>query len=85
MPASKDSHGRNLIRPATARTLWVVLAVIAAATVGADLLIDHHGKFGIDGTIGFYAWYGLLVVIALIVLSGLLGVFLARPDDYYDH
>ncbi|MCB1501959.1 MAG: hypothetical protein KDK07_19605 [Bauldia sp.] len=84
MPASKDSHDRNAARFAGARAVWIVFVVIAAATLAVDLLIDHHGKFGVDGSIGFYAWYGLLVAIALTILSRLLGALLARPEDYYD-
>ena len=66
------------------RALWAALFLLAAAAVVADFFIEHHGKFGIDGSIGFYAWYGMLVAIGLIVLSRLLGYFLARPEDYYD-
>jgi hypothetical protein len=84
MPASKDSHGQAASRFASAGTVWVVFGLIAAATLAADLVIEHHGKFGVDGTIGFYAWYGILVAVGLVVLVRLTGVFLARPEDYYD-
>jgi len=85
MPAPKDSHGGEVIGPTSFSPLWIAFVVIAGAAVVAGLVIDHHGKFGIDGAIGFYAWYGILTVVALLALSRLLGVLLGRPGDYYDH
>ncbi len=73
-----------LVRPTTIRVLWIVFIAILAGTVLADFFIDHHGVFGVDGTIGFYAWYGFLSCVVLVFGSRLLGVFLKRPDDYYD-
>jgi len=81
-PNTNDDHW--LVRPRTIRLLWVIFVVILAATVLADLFIDHHATFGIDGTIGFYAWYGFLSCVVLVFLSLALGLFLKRPDDYYD-
>ena len=67
MPSPKDREDHWLVRPRTIRSLWIVFIVILAATVLADLFIDHHGKFGIDGTIGFYAWYGFLSCVCLVL------------------
>lgn len=64
--------------------LWVVFIAVLALTVIADFFIEHHASFGIDGTIGFYAWYGFLSCVVLVAVSKGLGVFLKRPDDYYD-
>ncbi|MCB1495185.1 MAG: hypothetical protein KDJ86_05315 [Bauldia sp.] len=73
-----------LVRPSTIRLLWVVFIVILALTVVADFLIDHHATFGIDGTIGFYAWYGFVSCVVLVVGAKGLGVLLKRKDTYYD-
>ena len=81
MPGSDDDYW--LVRPSTIRLLWIVFMVILALTVLADLFIDHHGDFGIDGTIGFYAWYGFLSCVVLVIGSKGLGVLLKRKDDYY--
>ena len=66
MPPSKDKEDYWLVRPRTIRMLWIVFIVILAATVLADFFIDHHGEFGIDGTIGFYAWYGFLSCVVCL-------------------
>jgi hypothetical protein len=78
----KDDHW--LARPKTIRTLWVVFIAILAATVLADLFIEHHAAFWIDGTFGFGAWFGFLSCVVLIVGAKLLGFGLKRPDTYYD-
>jgi len=80
---SADGKDYWLARPSTIRLLWVVFIVILALTVLADLFIDHHGDFGIDGTIGFYAWYGFVSCVVLVIGSKALGVLLKRKDDYY--
>jgi hypothetical protein len=84
MSAQKPSDDYWLARPSTIRLLWVVFAVVLAATILADLFIDHHGAFGIDGTIGFYAWYGFASCVVLVAAAKALGVFLKRPEDFYD-
>lgn len=78
----KDDHW--LARPATIRGLWVAFVAVLAATVLADLVFAPHGEFGVDGTIGFYAWYGFLSCVALIFGALGLGFWLKRRDDFYD-
>lgn len=73
-----------LTRPDTIRRLWIVFIVILVATVLADLAVEHHPMFGIDGTFGFGAWYGFASCAILIGIAKALGVFLKRPDSYYD-
>ena len=82
-PSNQDDHW--LVRPSTIRLLWIVFIVVLALTVLADFFVDHHGKFGIDGTIGFYAWYGFLSCVVLVFGAKALGVFLKRKDTYYDN
>lgn len=72
-----------LVRPGTIRLLWVVFIAILALTVMADFVVHPHGEFGIDGTIGFYAWFGFAACVVLVAGARLLGFALKRPDDYY--
>ena len=78
----KNDHW--LVRPSTIRGLWIVFIAILALTVLADFVVQPQGKFGIDGTIGFYAWYGLLSCVVLIFGALGFGKVLKRWDDYYD-
>lgn len=73
-----------LERPRTIRLLWIVFIVVLALTVLAELFVDRHGDFGIDGTFGFNAWYGLVACVAMIVTAKALGVLLKRPQTYYE-
>jgi len=73
-----------LARASTIRPLWIVFAVVLAATVLMDLVIAHHPYFGIDGTFGFGAWFGFVSCIAMVVFAKALGTVLKRPDTYYD-
>ena len=81
-----ERGGRDhwLARPGTIRLLWLLFAVALAVVVGLDLLITPHPHFGIDGTLGFGAWFGFLSCVALVLFAKLLGIFLKRPDSYYD-
>ncbi len=73
-----------LVRPVTIRWLWIVGLIVLALLVAADLKVHGHPAFGIDGTFGFFAWYGLATCAAMVVGAKLIGVFLKREDSYYD-
>ena len=73
-----------LVRPGTVRGLWIGFGVVLAALVLGDLLIHPHAGFGIDGTFGFYAWYGLGTCVAMVLFAKGLGVVLKRPDTWYE-
>ena len=73
-----------LVKPSNIKILWRVGLFILAALVLSDLIIHTHSAFGIDGSFGFYSWYGLLTCFAMIVFAKLLGFFLKRKDTYYD-
>jgi hypothetical protein len=72
-----------LRRPTTIRGLWVLFAMVLAATVIADLFFHRHDLFGVDGSFGFYAWYGFAACVGLVLGSRLLGLLFKRPDTYY--
>ena len=82
MDSSNDDHW--LARPGTIRLLWCVFGVILTTLVLADLVVQHHPLFGLDGTFAFGAWYGFAACVALVVLAKALGAVLERPDTYYD-
>ena len=73
-----------LVREGSIRILWWVFTAVLALTVFADLFVTHYAHFGIDGTYGFGAWFGFVSCVVLVVASKALGLFLKRPDTYYD-
>lgn len=73
-----------LVRPATIRILWIVFAIVLALTVVPDLFIDKHASFPIEETFGFYAWFGFLTCVAMVLGAKAMALFLKRKDTYYD-
>jgi hypothetical protein len=77
-----DDHW--LARESTIKGLWIAFVGALVATVLADLVIEPHPYFGLDGTFGFGAWFGFASCVALIAFAKALGAVLKRPDTYYD-
>lgn len=73
-----------LVRETTITMLWRAGYAVLALLVIAGFLIEHHAPFAIAGLPGFYAWYGFLSCVALVLGSKALGTWLKRPDTYYD-
>jgi hypothetical protein len=57
---------------------------VLIALVALDLAVQHHPHFALEGTFGFGAWFGFFSCVVLVVLAKGMGVFLKRPDTYYD-
>ena len=79
---TQDDHW--FVRPENIRRIWRVFYIVLAATVLAQVVIKVKGYFGIDGWFGFAAAYGFLCCAAMVLGAKALGVFLKRPDNYYD-
>ena len=74
-----------LARPATLRWLWGIFLGALVLVVLANFVIHKQGHFGIDGSFAFFAWFGFLACIGVIVVAKVLGVFLRREEGYYRH
>lgn len=72
-----------LYRPENIRKLWAWGLAILAASVLAQVVFAVHGYFGFDGLFAFNAVYGFLTCAIMVVFAKLLGVFIKRPDTYY--
>jgi hypothetical protein len=73
-----------LDEPRNVRLLWRLFLAVLALTVGAELPVDLHPHFAVEGLFGFHAWFGLLACAAMIFGAKALGVLLKRPDTYYE-
>ncbi len=82
MTGNDEKHW--LVRPNTIRLLWRYGIGLLVILVLVDVFKEPHPYFGIDGTFGFYAWFGLVVCVAMVLFAKALGVFLKRKDSYYD-
>ena len=79
-----DEPVHRLVRPRTVRGLRIGGGAILAGLVLADLAIHRYPKFGLDATVGFYAWYGFGACVAVVLAAAGLGKWLKRPDTYYE-
>jgi hypothetical protein len=73
-----------LVRPSTIRKLWIGSSVLLALVVLAQAVVYIKGYFGFDAWFGFGAVYGFASCLLMVLLAKLLGLFLKRPQDYYD-
>lgn len=83
MTGTEEKHW--LVRPKTVRWLWRGGMVLLALLVAADFYVPAYSSFKIDGTFGFYAWFGLATCVGMVLFAKALGVFLKRKDTYYDN
>lgn len=72
-----------LAHPRTVALLWRYGIVVLLGLTALDFVIEPHPHFGLDGTFGFYSWFGFATCGAMVVGAKLLGLFLKRPDTYY--
>lgn len=81
---TKNTREHWLRRPETIQKLWIGGIALLVALALLDFVVEPHPHFGIDGTFGFYSWYGFLTCVAMVVGAKALGLILKRKDDYYD-
>ena len=65
------------------RTALVIAVAVLLAAIAVDIAYPPKGKFGLDGIVGFKAWYGAFGTVAIIAAVRFLRSFLERPDDHY--
>lgn len=72
-------HPRNIKR------LKLVFYVILALLVVPDFFMHKHSLFSkVEALPGFYALFGFISCVAIILISKLLGFVLKKQEDYYD-
>lgn len=81
---SKIEETHWLVRATTIRRLWWGGFAVLGVLVLADLVVAPYPYFGIDGSFGFYAWYGFAVCAVMVVGAKALSQPLKRDDSYYD-
>lgn len=74
-----------LVRKKTITLLWRIGLMILLLLVMADFFVHAHPYFGIDGSFGFYSWFGLITCIAMVLVAKALAILLKRKDTYYDN
>lgn len=73
-----------LVRPKTIKLLWVGGIALLAFVTWLGTTVHPHAMFGIEGTIGFYSWYGFITCVAMVLFAKFLGLMLSKKDTFYD-
>jgi hypothetical protein len=65
------------------KVLWTLYAA-CAVLIALDLLYRRHAVLDFEGWFGFYAIYGFVACVALVLTAKGLRKLIARPLDYYE-
>ena len=63
--------------------LRVFFASLALLLV-VDLFVGKHGDFHWEGVPEFFAAYGFISCVALVLVAKVLRILIKRDEDYYD-
>ena len=70
--------------PKNVRRVIRGLFFACAALLGADLVIHRHIENPMEALFGFYAFFGFIACVLLVLLAKELRKVLMRREDYYD-
>ena len=70
------------------RLIWIFF-VLCALLLGLELIFHRHlnfdeGVFPVEGWFGFYAIYGFVACVLLVLTATQMRKVLMRREDYYD-
>jgi hypothetical protein len=65
------------------KIVWTLVAVCVALFF-ADASYAKHGHFAIERVFGFFAIFGFVVCVALVLVAKWMRTFLMRLENYYD-
>jgi hypothetical protein len=73
-----------LDRPGSADKLFWALCTVCALLLVADAFYEKHPHFAVEYWFGFYALFGLVVSLGLVLSAKALRSLVTRKEDYYD-
>jgi len=71
-------------KPENIRRLLRLLYLACALLLAADLFIHRHVTHPWESLWGFFALFGFVACVLLVLLARQLRKILKRPEDYYD-
>lgn len=78
-----DKEKGWLERPRTVNGIVYTLYAVCALSVLLEFVIHRHEKLGFAESFSFYAWFGFVACVGLVLAAKLLRKLLMRPEDYY--
>ena len=72
-------------KPKNVKLLLVIFFALTAAVLAIDLFYHKHAYFAWEEYFGFYAVYGFVACVVLVIVSKyILRPLVMRKEDYYD-
>ena len=85
MPAEKEGETVHIFdKPANVRRALALLYAACALLLLADFVLHRHVEHPLESLPGFYAAYGFLGCVSLVLVATELRRLVKRPEDYYD-
>ncbi len=81
---NKDNKVYFFDKPQNIRNLLRVFYVLCGLLFVADFIVHRHTYTDWEKLPGFYAIYGFVAFVILVVLSFALRKLVKRKEDYYD-
>lgn len=80
------NNGRKywLDEPKNVKKVIAAVFVVCALLFVADAFYHKHAHFAVEEWFGFYAIYGFVMCVGLVLAAKLMRVFLMRDEEYYD-
>jgi len=67
------------------KRMIIFFLFLLAITLAASAILDaDNNPFAFANMYAFYALYGFLLCVLMIVVATLIGMFIKRDDSYYD-
>ncbi len=84
MSEDKNQASHWLERSGSVDKIIRTLGIICALVVAADFFYEKHGHYSWEDFPGFYALFGFVSCVALVLAATQLRRILKRDEDYYD-
>jgi hypothetical protein len=65
------------------RLVWILVGVCAVLLV-FELAADRYGPFAVEHVFGFYAIFGFVASLVVVLVTRWLRPLVARREEYYD-
>jgi hypothetical protein len=71
-------------KPRNIKRLLRVLYIVCGVLFAADLVYHRHAEHAWEALLGFYAIYGFVACVVLVLAAKEMRKVLMRKEDYYD-
>lgn len=80
-----DDDKRHIFdNPRNVTLVIIALHVVCAISLAAELIVHRHVDMPWEQLFGFYAIYGFVACVLLVLIAKELRKILMRPENYYD-